>query len=109
MKAYNFRQLRLAGSADNSNRRHPCKVLNKGVDVAGPEKILALLPNLPQASAGKSMAKSTVQVPMSGGQIGNGVLQRRPLRGKRLLSRLSSRVYAPVSAARVSTRTRSRR
>ena len=82
MKAYNFRQLHLAGSAVNSNQHHPCKVLNKGVDIAGPEEILVLLPNLPQASAGKSMAKSTVQVPMSGGQIGNGILQRRSLRGK---------------------------
>ena len=85
MKTRGYRQLYQAHPTSPSILHRPRGVLaqnRKGVDVAGAEKMRALLPIPLQASVGKSTSKWTAQVPAHGGQPGNAVQQGRLLRGE---------------------------
>jgi len=82
MKTRGHRQLYQAHPMSPSILHWPHRVLTqnrKGVDVAGAEKMRALLLIPLQASVRKSTSKWMAQVPAHGGQPGNAVQQGRLL------------------------------
>jgi len=85
MKTHGHCQLYLAHPMSPSILHQPHRVLAqnyKGVDIAGAEKMRALLPIPLQASIRKLTSKWMAQVPAHGGQPGNAVQQGRLLQGE---------------------------
>ena len=85
MKTRGYRQLYQAHPTSPSILHQPRGVLTqnrKGMDIAGAEKMRALLPIPLQASVGKSTSKWMAQVPAHSGQPGNAVQQGRLLQGE---------------------------